>query len=319
MDTIVINLFGAPGSGKSTGAAYIFARLKMKGIDAELVTEFAKDKVWEGTNKPLQNQCYVFGEQEFRLNRCNGLVDVIVTDSPIPLSIVYNNQPNLGEDFNRTVMNVFNSYKNLNYYLKRVKPYSENGRLQSERESNDIGDKILKTITERQIEFREIDGDMAGYNEIIEDVIAHIPSIDTSDINDFSGKYYFLSNFYVTNFTYNSMTFTNTEAAFHSMKCPERAEEFCNLSPSAAKKLGRQVKLRADWEEIKKQVMYDVCLAKFSQNKDLKEKLLATGNRTLIEGNFWNDKCWGVCNGEGENNLGKILMKIRDNFRHNQR
>lgn len=59
---LVINLFGAPGAGKSTGAAYIFSRLKMVGLNAELVTEFAKDKVWEGATAPFENQLYILGD-----------------------------------------------------------------------------------------------------------------------------------------------------------------------------------------------------------------------------------------------------------------
>lgn len=315
MKTIVINLFGAPGAGKSTGAAYIFSRLKMKGINAELVTEFAKEKVWDGTNKPLQNQCYVFGEQQYRLSRCADKVDVIITDSPLPLSLVYNQQPELGAAFTETVMNVFNSYNNHNYLLRRVKPYNESGRLQTEDESDKVRDKIIKVILEQNIHFHEVDGDLAGYNEIIDDIITYLPANTTDAINDFSGTYHFLSNFYVSKVTYKSLTFTNTEAAFHAMKCPERAEEFCDLSPSEAKRLGRQVKLRPDWEQIKQQVMYEVCSAKFTQNKELGEKLLATGDRELIEGNFWNDRYWGVCDGFGANNLGKILMRIRKELR----
>ena len=69
-------------------------------------------------------------------------------------------------------------------------------------------------------------------------------------------------------------------------------------------------------KEVKTNIMYDICLAKFTQNQDLKEKLLKTGNAILIEGNWWNDTYWGVCNGIGENNLGKILMKIREELKN---
>ena len=79
---ILVNLFGSPGTGKSTGAAYIFSQLKMRGINAELVTEFAKDKVWEESKAVFNNQAYIFGKQYFRISRCADKVDVVITDSP---------------------------------------------------------------------------------------------------------------------------------------------------------------------------------------------------------------------------------------------
>lgn len=88
-------------------------------------------------------------------------------------------------------------------------------------------------------------------------------------IGEFRGEYYFLSNFYSAPVTYNGMRFENNEAAFQAAKCPERMAEFCRLNPSAAKKLGRRVKLRGDWETVKDAVMYEICKAKFSQNPDL--------------------------------------------------
>ena len=69
---LIINLFGAPGAGKSTGAAYVFSQLKAAGVNAELVTEFAKDKVWEGTKAVFENQAYIFGKQYFRISRLEG-------------------------------------------------------------------------------------------------------------------------------------------------------------------------------------------------------------------------------------------------------
>ena len=135
-------------------------------------------------------------------------------------------------------------------------------------------------------------------------------------IDYFTGEYDFLSNFYIGTVVYNGLTFTSSEAAFQSMKCPSRAREFTQLNPSQAKSLGRKVELRSDWEEIKDNVMDAVCYAKFSQNEDLKRKLIATGNAELIEGNHWNDTYWGVYLGQGENKLGKILMKIREEFQN---
>ena len=119
---IVINLFGAPGAGKSTGAAYIFSQLKLKNINAELITEFAKDKVWEENKEVFKNQAYIFGKQSFKMSRCKDKVDVIITDSPLFLSALYNSDKVLGEDVNNVVLNVFNSYDNFNVFIQRVKP-----------------------------------------------------------------------------------------------------------------------------------------------------------------------------------------------------
>ena len=137
-------------------------------------------------------------------------------------------------------------------------------------------------------------------------------------INEFRGKYFFLSNYYNCPVTYKSLTYQNTEAAFHAQKDISRSSEFTKLNPADAKKLGRKVTLRKDWELVKDQFMYEIVLAKFKQNPHLIPKLLATGTATLIEGNTWNDKYWGVDirTNIGQNKLGKILMDIRKLFQN---
>lgn len=171
---IVVNLFGVPSSGKSTGAAYVFSQLKLNGINAELITEFAKDKVWENNEEVFKNQAYLFGKQSYRMSRCRDKVDVIVTDSPLPLSIFYNKDEVLGEDFNRTVMNVFNSYNNLNYLLLRVKPYNPIGRHQTEEESNALKQPMVDLLKDRDITYTEHDGNVEGYQKIVADILMHI-------------------------------------------------------------------------------------------------------------------------------------------------
>ena len=109
--------------------------------------------------------------------------------------------------------------------------------------------------------------------------------------------------------------YTNNEAAFQAQKTKNRRlrfQLFSKANPSEAKSAGRRIDLRSDWEEVKNQIMYEIVQAKFNQNPDLKEKLLATGDEHLEEGNTWGDTTWGTVNGIGENRLGKILMRVRD-------
>lgn len=169
---LVINLFGAPGAGKSTGAAIVFAELKKRGVNAELVTEFAKDKTWEGNATALGCQEYVFGKQSYRLARCRADVDVIVTDSPLPLSLLYASDPALLGDgaFQKVVMNVFNSYNNLNFYILRVKPYNPKGRNQTEAESDALNGPLQTLLAENKIPYCCIYGDDEGYAEIVQRV-----------------------------------------------------------------------------------------------------------------------------------------------------
>ena len=134
-------------------------------------------------------------------------------------------------------------------------------------------------------------------------------------ISEFRGKYYFLSNFYSSPVYYRGMTFRNAEAAFHAQKDRSRASDFTRLNPSEAKRLGRRVRLRRDWEDIKDNVMFEVVMAKFGGSQTLTDALLATGDEKLVEGNTWNDRYWGVCDGKGLNKLGGILERVRDNLR----
>ena len=137
-------------------------------------------------------------------------------------------------------------------------------------------------------------------------------------IDKFQGKTRWLSNFEECNITIDGKLYQTTEHAFQAMKTLDHEEhEKVRLAstPGKAKRLGRKVTLRPDWEKIKDDVMYRVNKVKFESNPELKEKLLATGDQELVEGNTWGDRYWGVCGGRGRNQLGKILMKIRDELR----
>ena len=169
---LIVNLFGAPGAGKSTLAAYIFAKLKMAGVNAELVTEFAKDKTWENNHKALSNQVYVFGKQLYRITRCQDDVDVIVTDSPLLLSVIYNHSDILGEDFNNLVYKVFSSYNNANYFINRVKKYNPKGRSQTEEESDEIAVEVKEMLNKYGVDYTEADGVLESA-DVIADTVLH--------------------------------------------------------------------------------------------------------------------------------------------------
>ena len=132
-------------------------------------------------------------------------------------------------------------------------------------------------------------------------------------INSFRGSYYFLSNMYPCPVVYEGMEFKCAEAAFQAAKTLnlEMRKRFTQMDGFEAKRFGRSVKLRDDWDKVRLPVMSWVLLDKFTRNADLKEKLLMTGDIPLIEGNNWNDRFWGVCNGVGDNNLGRLLMRLR--------
>ena len=143
-------------------------------------------------------------------------------------------------------------------------------------------------------------------------------------INEFRGKYYFLSNFFEAPVTWDGVTYQNNEAAFQSAKVLDKSvrEKFSTLDPSSAKRKGRSVQLRHDWEKVKYDIMYEICLAKFSQNEDLKAQLLSTGDAVLAECAV-NDHIWGIglsmhtpdrfdrVKWKGQNLLGYTLMMVR--------
>lgn len=171
---IIVNLFGAPGAGKSTGAAYIFSKLKMMGINAELVTEFAKDKVWEESKAVFENQAYIFGKQYFRISRVQDKVDVIITDSPLLLSCFYNHNELLGEEFNSLVTKIFNSYDSINVFIERAKAYNPNGRFQTEKESDELSKNLQNFLNKYGVACRYYPGNEDGYNTIVSDILRRV-------------------------------------------------------------------------------------------------------------------------------------------------
>ncbi len=136
----------------------------------------------------------------------------------------------------------------------------------------------------------------------------------TATISEFRNQYYFLSNFYECLVSYNGITYRNAEAAFQAQKTLDNdiRKQFEAMSASEAKKQGRRISLREDWEDVKVDIMRDIVLAKFEQNPELSDKLIKTDGMCLIEGNNWGDRTWGMVGNEGMNLLGNILMETRE-------
>lgn len=135
-------------------------------------------------------------------------------------------------------------------------------------------------------------------------------------ILSFSGEYDFLSNFYPAKVLYEGIEYPTSEHAYQAAKTLDiqRRKEIANMaSPGQAKRAGQKVVMREDWEDIKTIVMASIVITKF-KDPILAEKLLATGDRHLEEGNTWGDKFWGTVNGKGRNILGLILMSCRQDL-----
>lgn len=138
-------------------------------------------------------------------------------------------------------------------------------------------------------------------------------------ITTFRDENYFLSNFYPSTIRWDGKLWKTVEHAYAANKTENKDQQElirCAPTPAIAKKLGRSVILRKDWSIVKIDIMENLLELKFS-NPLLRPMLINTGDAELIENNNWNDKFWGVYKGEGENNLGKLLMKIRKRIRNN--
>ncbi len=135
-------------------------------------------------------------------------------------------------------------------------------------------------------------------------------------INKFDGtQYRFLSNFYTCVVHYDGIIYPSSEHAYQAAKTTDFTlrQVIANMdTPGQTKSAGKRLSIREGWNTIKFNIMSEIVLIKFATSASLRLKLLGTGDAELIEGNTWGDQYWGVCNGKGENNLGKILMHVRN-------
>ncbi len=155
--TLVINLFGGPSTGKSVLCASIFSKLKISGINCEMATEYAKDVVWEESFKKLENQIYIFGKQHARIHRLLNKVDVIVTDSPLINSIVYDisKSPKLKD----LVIYEFKKMRSLNFFITRKFPYQNAGRTQNAEQALVIDKEYKDILDENMIQYHDVGSD----------------------------------------------------------------------------------------------------------------------------------------------------------------
>lgn len=140
--------------------------------------------------------------------------------------------------------------------------------------------------------------------------------MDLKTIDSFFGENRYLSNFYPTAVEYGWYVYPSVENAYQAAKSTDHdvRRQFINITAGQAKRLGRTIEIRKDWENVKDRIMYELVYKKFENNDLIRKLLLETGYSTLIEGNNWGDTYWGVCKGEGQNKLGKILMLVRSEF-----
>lgn len=139
-------------------------------------------------------------------------------------------------------------------------------------------------------------------------------------IKEFQNEFRFLSNFFPCRIDWEGITYPSVEHAYQASKTLDQKErrQIANLpTPGKAKRAGQKLEIRPDWEEVKISVMESLVRQKFTRHPLLKRLLLATGNQEIQEGNTWNDTFWGVSlsTGEGRNELGKILMRVRRELR----
>lgn len=172
MNTLTINLFGGPGTGKSTLCAKIFVALKMKGFEVEMAPEYVKDLVWEESFKKIENQLYIFGKQHNRIYRLLRKVKVIITDSPLLNSIIYYKGEN--PHFPQMVLCEHNAMNTLNFYIPRTFEYVENGRTQDLKGAKEVDEKYRDFLDENGVSYYIFSPNENSIDEIVDLVRSNI-------------------------------------------------------------------------------------------------------------------------------------------------
>lgn len=168
---ICLNLFGGPGSGKSTTASGLFFEMKLKEMEVELITEYAKKLSWQKRHNTLKDQFYVTAHQNHRMEILRDQVEFAITDSPLLLGMYYSPGYHT-RTFPSFVVDVFNSYDNINFFINRTKTYNPNGRNQSYEQALEADQGIKDILYKYEIPFTTIDGDKDAPKNILSSILA---------------------------------------------------------------------------------------------------------------------------------------------------
>jgi nicotinamide riboside kinase len=167
----VINVIAGPGAGKSTLASGLYHEAKRRGWNVELVTEVAKDLVWEGRHCALGNQAYVFGRQIQRIDRLKGQVDYVITDSPVLLSAIYAPEDYPAE-WEKVVVELWKRYDNSVAFLGRGPWFDDRGRVHSLQDSLEIDRRIAVLLAKHNITYTQVDYGYQSPGEVLDDILS---------------------------------------------------------------------------------------------------------------------------------------------------
>jgi hypothetical protein len=164
----LIGLIGAPGSGKTTCAAWLFSQMRIKGMRCEMASEFAKDLFWDESNA-WKDQLYVFANQWRMIDRVLCRTDYVVCDSPPILSLFYN-RPH-SEAFVDLVLEKCHQFDTMLFLLKRIAPYDQEGRRETEAESNRLHDEMSEWLDLYGMPYELVESSVDGWNCILSKVV----------------------------------------------------------------------------------------------------------------------------------------------------
>lgn len=177
--TKIVELFGGPGTGKSTSAAMVYAMLKQRGVNSELVREYVKDWAWEGRKISTYDQFYLMGKQIRRESMLYGKTDIVVTDSPVMMGIVYAQKycpQSVAEGIRAGTLAMYrqaeeDGHEHVHVLLKRSKPYDPSGRFQTEAEARKVDDEVRVLLVQLKVKFVECGTDEESLRGLVESVL----------------------------------------------------------------------------------------------------------------------------------------------------